>query len=77
MAKQNIAPTKTNLMKLREELKFAELGHNLLDQKRNILIIELLNLVDQAVDFQNRVEESLKRAYRALEEAVLRIAPGP
>jgi V/A-type H+-transporting ATPase subunit D len=73
MAKQNIAPTKTNLMKLREELKFAELGHNLLDQKRNILIIELLNLVDQAVDFQNRVEESLKRAYRALEEAVLRM----
>jgi V/A-type H+-transporting ATPase subunit D len=73
MAKQNIAPTKTNLMKLREELKFAELGHDLLDQKRNILIIELLNLVDQAVDFQNRVEESLKRAYRALEEAVLRM----
>ncbi len=71
MAKQNVAPTKTNLMKLRDELKFAELGHNLLDQKRNILIIELLNLVDQTVDFQNRVEESLRKAYRALEEAVL------
>ena len=62
MAKQNVAPTKTNLMKLRNELKFAELGYNLLDQKRNILIIELLNLVDQTVDFQNRVEESLLRS---------------
>lgn len=71
MAKLNVAPTKTNLMKLRDELKFAELGHNLLDQKRNILIIELLNLVDQTVDFQNRVQESLRKAYRALEEAVL------
>ena len=71
MAKQNVAPTKTNLMKLRNELKFAELGYNLLDQKRNILIIELLNLVDQTVDFQNRVEESLRKAYRALEETVL------
>jgi V/A-type H+-transporting ATPase subunit D len=73
MAKQNIAPTKTNLMKLRDELKFAELGHNLLDQKRNILVIELLNLVDQCVDFQSRVEESLKKAYTVLEEAVLRM----
>ena len=73
MAKQSIAPTKTNLMKLRDELKFAELGHNLLDQKRNILVIELLNLVDQCVDFQNRVEESLKKAYTVLEEAVLRM----
>ncbi len=71
MAKQDVAPTKTNLRKLRDELKFAELGHNLLDQKRNILIIELLKLVDQTVDFQNRVEESLRKAYRALEEAVL------
>ncbi len=71
MAKQNVAPTKTNLMKLKDELKFAELGYNLLDQKRNILIIELLNLVDQCVGFQHRVEESLRKAYTALEEAVL------
>jgi V/A-type H+-transporting ATPase subunit D len=73
MAKQNIAPTKTNLMKLRDELKFAEIGHDLLDQKRNILVIELLNMVDQTVDFQNRVEASLAKAYKALEEAVLRM----
>ena len=73
MAKQNVAPTKTNLMKLKGELKFAELGHNLLDQKRNILIIELLNLVDECVVFQTRVEESLRKAYTALEEAVLRM----
>ena len=71
MAKLNVAPTKTNLLKLRYDLKFAEQGHELLDQKRNILIVELLNLVDQAVDFQNRVEDSLKKAFETLEEAVL------
>jgi V/A-type H+-transporting ATPase subunit D len=73
MAKLNVAPTKTNLLKLRYDLKFAMQGHELLDQKRNILIVELLNLVDQTVDFQNRVEESLKKAFETLEEAVLRM----
>lgn len=67
----NIAPTKTNLLNLRNELKFAKLGYELLDQKRNILVIELLNLVDQAVDFQSKVEKSLADAYKTMEEAVL------
>jgi len=65
------APTKTNLFKLRTELKFAQQGYELLDQKRNILIIELLALVDQTADFQSRVENALAKAYKALEETVL------
>jgi len=69
----NYAPTKTNLLKIRSDLKFAQLGYELLDQKRNILVIELLNLVDQTVDFQNRVEDALKQAYKTLEEAVLQM----
>ena len=66
-----IAPTKTNLLNLSSELKFAKLGHELLDQKRNILVIELLKLVDQAVDYEETVENNLEEAYRTLEAAVL------
>ncbi len=73
MAVRNVAPTKTNLMNLRKELSFAELGYELLDQKRNILIIELLNLVDQAVDYERRVSTALGEAYHDLEETVLRM----
>jgi V/A-type H+-transporting ATPase subunit D len=69
----NVAPTKTNLLRTRQELEFARQGHELLDQKRNILVIELLNLVDQAVDFQDRVIKALGEAYRTLEQAVLRM----
>ena len=69
----NVAPTKTNLLRIRHELEFARLGHELLDQKRNILVIELLNLVDQAVDIQERVVKALEEAYRTLEQAVLRM----
>ena len=71
MAGRNVAPTKTNLLSLRRELSFASLGYDLLDQKRNILIIELLNLVDQTVDFETQVHGSLEKAFRSLEEAVL------
>jgi V/A-type H+-transporting ATPase subunit D len=70
MAQLNYAPTKTNLLRLRNDLKFAQQGYELLDQKRNILIIELLALVDQTVDYQNRVENALAKAYKALEETV-------
>ena len=73
MAVRNVAPTRTNLMSLRQELEFAELGRELLDQKRNILVVELLNLVDRAVDFEQRMEEALGQAYHDLEEAVLRM----
>ncbi len=70
MAQFNYAPTKTNLLKLRNDLKFAQQGYELLDQKRNILIIELMAMVDQTADFQNRLENALAKAYKALEETV-------
>lgn len=71
MAVRNLAPTKSNLLSVRQELKFARQGYELLDQKRNILVIELLGLVDQATDFEAQVERSLGRAFTSLQEAVL------
>lgn len=72
MAGKNLpAPTKTNLMRIKDQLAFARQGYDLLDQKRNILVLELLNLVDQAVDFEERAENSLAGAYSSLQEAVL------
>ena len=67
----SIAPTRSNMMKLREELEFSRLGHELLDQKRSILVNELLTLVDQAVDYQNRVEKALSEAEASLQEAIM------
>lgn len=71
MAARNLAPTKTNLLNLSQELSFARQGYELLDQKRNILVIELLGLVDQATDYEKQVHRALAEAYDALEKAVL------
>ncbi len=69
---RNLAPTKTNLLRTGQELKFASLGYELLDQKRNILVIELMSHVDQTVAHQEAMEKTLQEAFRAFEEAVLR-----
>lgn len=58
-------------MKLKDELNFSRLGYDLLDQKRSILVSELLTLVDQAVDYQNRVEKSLTDAEKTLQDAIM------
>lgn len=71
MAARNIAPTKTNLLSLRQELGLARQGHELLDQKRNILVIELMSLVDQASDFEGQVNRALESAFHSLEEAII------
>jgi V/A-type H+/Na+-transporting ATPase subunit D len=69
----NLAPTKTNLFKLRDELKFARQGFELLDQKRKILINELLALVDQCVDYQAQIDARLAKAFSAYEHGVLQV----
>ena len=71
MAKLNIAPTKSNLLSLKRQLVFAEEGYDLLEQKRQILIFELMSRLQRAQEVEYDVADLLKRAYAALREATL------
>jgi len=73
MARYEMAPTKTNLMKIKRDLGFASEGWELLDQKRKILIVELMGLIDRAVEAQEEVEAKLGEAFEALDQAILRM----
>jgi V/A-type H+-transporting ATPase subunit D len=73
MARYEIAPTKTNLMRVRRDLGFASEGWELLDQKRKILVVELMGLIDRAVEAQEKVESKLREAFDALDQAILRM----
>lgn len=66
-----LAPTRSNLMRIKDELAFSRLGYDLLDQKRSILVSELLTLVDQAVDYQAKVEKALMEARSSLQDAIM------
>ena len=71
MARFRVIPTKTNLVRLKRDLDFAREGYELLEQKRQILIVELMGLIDKTVDAQEKVEKELAEAFRVLQKAVL------
>ncbi len=48
MAKLNVAPTKSSYLVLKRQLAFAEEGYDLLEQKRQILIFELMSRLGRA-----------------------------
>lgn len=73
MARLNIAPTKSNLLALKRQLAFAEEGYDLLEQKRQILILELMNRLGRIQAVERRVAETFQRAFAALREATLDI----
>ncbi len=71
MARYKVIPTKTNLLRLRRELNFTREGYELLEQKRQILVVEMMDLVDKAADAQEDVEKALVVAFAALQSAVI------
>lgn len=71
MGKLNIAPTKSNLLVLKRQLEFAEEGYDLLEQKRQILIFELMSRLNRARNAEQAIQEALRRAYETLREAQL------
>ena len=71
MAKLDVAPTKSNLLNLKRQLAFAEEGYELLEQKRQILIAELMKRVGSAIETRSEANEALRRAFDALREAQL------
>jgi V/A-type H+-transporting ATPase subunit D len=71
MAKYKVVPTKTNLLRLKRDLSFAQEGYELLEQKRQILVVELMGLMDRAADAQEKVEKALTEAYSALQKSIL------
>ncbi len=68
MAEQ-IFPTKGNLIKMKRSLKQAQLGYELMDRKRNILIREMVNLTDEAKRLRSTIDETYTAAYKALQRA--------
>ena len=63
MAEQ-VFPTKGNLLNIKKSLALSQLGYELLDRKRNILIRELLSLVDDAKELRGSISEAYSEPIR-------------
>jgi len=69
MARLKVAPTRSNLISIRHRLELVRQGHDLLDRKRDVLIMEILSVIEDAERIQSRVRDQFTRAYEAIEEA--------
>ena len=65
----NTFPTKGNLILAKNSLALATQGYGLMDKKRNILLRELMELIDQARDIQSEIDATFTEAYKALQRA--------
>ena len=63
----NMFPTKGNLIAAKNSLALARQGYDLMDKKRNILVREMMDLVDQASTIQTEIDTTFRAAYEALQ----------
>ena len=63
------APTKSNLNAAKRSRTLASTGYELMDRKRNILIRELMALIDDAKELQDRIDATFAEAYASMRMA--------
>ncbi|MFC1671265.1 V-type ATP synthase subunit D [Spirochaetota bacterium] len=64
MARVDVPPTKSNLRKIKDELSFANEGFDLLEQKREILVMEIVKLVNRIKDTEKDLKTALNDLYQ-------------
>ena len=69
----NTFPTKGNLILAKNSLALALQGFDLMDKKRNILVRELMDLIEEAKGIQSQIDQTFRSAYTALQKANMEI----
>jgi len=73
MAREQIAPTKSNLIRTKERLTTALEGYDLLEQKREILVMELMQKVEQVKLLEKDLDLRVATAYPCLKRMLVAI----
>jgi V/A-type H+-transporting ATPase subunit D len=68
MAK-DVKPTRKNLMAIEDRIDLSERGHNTLEQKRDGLIMEFMDILDQAQDVRSDMAADYETAQRTIDMA--------
>ena len=73
MARMNIAPTKSNLLMIKEQLAVSQYGYELLEQKREILVMELMRMVERVKLLEREIDKTIQSAYPALKNMLMAV----
>jgi len=69
VARLTIPPTRTNYLRIRGSLERARRGYELLERKRQILVMELMSQMEAARVAQQQVREAMAHAFQVLRQA--------
>lgn len=73
MARLPLAPTKSNLLAVKEQLIIAKDGYELLEQKREILVMELMQMVEKVKLLEADIDKQIARAYPSLKRMFMAV----
>ncbi|SNZ15851.1 V/A-type H+-transporting ATPase subunit D [Natronoarchaeum philippinense] len=68
MAK-DVKPTRKNLMAIEDRIELSERGHDTLEKKRDGLIMEFMDILDQAQDVRSNLESDYQHAQKTIDMA--------
>lgn len=68
--KDNVKPTRSELLELRRRIKLSEKGYKLLKMKRDTLIMEFFKVLDRAKNLRSQLLEQYRNADRKISIAI-------
>lgn len=71
MAKLNVAPTKSNLLAIKEQLAVSTNGYELMEEKREILVRELMHLVEKVKLLEKDIDKVIADAYPSFKRMLM------
>ena len=71
MARYDVPPTKSSLFAVREQGVIAREGFELLEQKREILVMELMRMVEEVKLLEREMDKRLSSAYGSLRQMLV------
>jgi V/A-type H+-transporting ATPase subunit D len=66
---EDVKPTRKELMQIEDRIELSERGHDTLEQKRDGLIMEFMDILDEAQDVRSDLETQYDEAQRAINMA--------
>jgi V/A-type H+-transporting ATPase subunit D len=69
--KLNLSPTKSNLIDVKGMLNVANEGYELLEQKREILVMELMKMLEKVKRVEKELKDKIAKAYKALKLLII------
>lgn len=65
----DVKPTRKNLMEIRDRIEFSKRGHSTLEDKRDALVLEFMDILEQAMDVREDLEDDYESAQQTIDVA--------